>query len=109
MQFSVFSARLKKQRSILLEITPRISFPEVKTTFPLYVGLGAGFGVYPRYIIRKMSYLSANGQFFVGLRLHELYHNLGLSAELNLKIHSAFNESAIYLDLLGQVGLIFGF
>ena len=109
LQFSVFSLQLKKRRSVLLEITPRISFPEVKTTFPLYMGLGAGFGFYPRYIIRKMSYLSANGQFFVGLRLHELYHNLGFSAEVNLKIHSAFNESAIYLDLLGQMGLIFGF
>ena len=44
LQVAIFSAKLEQQRAVLLEITPRISIPEVRTTFPLYIGLGAGFG-----------------------------------------------------------------
>ena len=107
-QFSVFSAQLKERRSIILEITPRISFPEVKTDFPVYTGLGVGLGFYPVLPQKEILFI-CKWPVFVGLRLHELYHNLGLSTELNLKVHSPFNESTIYLELLGQLGLVLDF
>lgn len=109
LQISLFSTKLERQKAALLEITPRISVPEVATAFPLYVGLGAGFGFYPHYVIKKKPSLSVNGQFFVGLRLLDLYHNLGFSGELNLRIHSPLNELTIYLEMLGQFGLVFSF
>ena len=109
LQVAIFSAKLEQQRAVLLEITPRISIPEVRTTFPLYIGLGAGFGFYPRNIVKKIPSLSLNSQFFIGLRFLDLYHNLGFSAELNLKIHSPFSELEIYLETLAQLGLIFRF
>ena len=109
LRLSIFSTKLERQRAVLLEITPRISVPEIQTAFPLYIGLGAGLGFYPHYIVRKIPSLSVSGQVFTGLRLVELYHNLGFSGELNLRIHSPFNELKIYLEIFGQFGLVFSF
>ena len=107
--FSLFYAKLEKRRAVLVEITPRISVPEIQTAFPLYIGLGAGLGFYPHYIVRKIPSLSVSGQIFTGLRLLDLYHNLGFSGELNLRVHSPFNELKIYLEIFGQFGFVFSF
>ena len=99
----------KPEKPVLLELSPRIIIPETSSAFPLYLGLGAGLGFYPSYIAKKIPFLSASGQFLIGLRLLELYYNLGLSAELNLRIHYPFNESEVYVERLGQIGLVFQF
>ncbi len=109
LQWSVFSTRLERHRVFFLEVTPRISFPEVQAAFPLYIGLGAGVGFYPRYLVRKVASVSLNGQVFMGFRLLELYHNLGFSSEINLKMYHPFSETSNYLDVLCQMGLIFSF
>ena len=109
LQAAVISSQMATHRAVLLEITPRLTIPEIRTAFPLYVGAGLGLGFYPRYIIREQPFLSVNSQFFIGLRFFDLYYNLGFSAELNLKIHSPFSESEIYLETLGRMGLIFRF
>lgn len=106
---SAFSGQMERQGSFLLEVTPRITIPEVRTTFPLYIGLGAGIGFYPKHIVRKLPAMSLNSQFFIGLRVFDIYHNLGFSTEINLRIHFPFNELNIYLETLGQMGLIFRF
>ena len=109
LQVTVFSSKMINRRALLLEITPRISVPEVRTTFPVYVGIGTGFGFYPRYIVQKIPSFSVNCQLFAGLRFLDLYHNLGFSAELNLRMHYPFSELEIYLEALGQLGLVFRF
>ena len=109
LQFSIFFTKLERQKAILLELTPRISFPEVQTAFPFYIGLGAGLGFYPRNIVKKMPALSANAQCFIGLRFLEIYHNLGFFTEWNLRVHVPFNELEIYLENFAYFGLIFGF
>ena len=109
LQISIFSSQLATRRSTLLEITPQFSVPEIRAGFPLYVGVGAGVGFYPRHIVKKIPTLSVNSQFFIGLRFLDIYHNVGFSTELNLRVHSPFNELKVYLETLGQFGLIFRF
>ena len=109
LQVAVLSLQMQERKSVLLEVAPRISIPEVLTTFPFYVGLGAGFGFYPRHIIKKIPALSLNGQFFAGFRFFDLYHNLGFSGEVNLRLDFPFNEMDIYLSALVQLGVIFRF
>lgn len=107
LQVFVSSAQMEKQRAVLLELNPRISIPEIRTLFPFYLGLGAGLGFYPRHIVRQIPALSFNSQFFMGFRFLELYYNMGLFSELNLRIHYPFNESTFYLETLISLGLIF--
>ena len=109
LQVAVFSSQMQGQKAVFLEIAPRISIPEILTAFPFYVGLGAGFGFYPRYIIKKIPALSVNGQFFSGFRFFDLYHNLGFSGEFNLRLDCPFSEMDIYLSALAQLGIIFRF
>ncbi len=109
LQVSVFSSKMAKQNSALLEIASRLSMPPARLAFPLYVGLGAGLGFYPYYIVKKIPSLSVSAQFFAGFRFFDLYHNLGLSAELNLQMRCPFNEMEIYIETFGQGGLIFSF
>ena len=109
LQVAMFSSKMEKQKAVLLEITPQIIVPDIRSAFPLYVGLGAGLGFYPRYIVLKIPSLSVHGQFLVGLRFLDLYHNLGLSMEFNLRMQYPFSELEIYIETLGQLGLIFSF
>ena len=109
LQVSVFSSKMAKQKTVLLEVAPRISIPEIQSAFPIYVGFGAGLGFYPYHIVRKIPFLSVSSQFFTGLRLFDLYHNLGFYMELNLRLHYPFSELEIYLEILGHLGLIFRF
>lgn len=109
LQVAMFSSKLATRRATLLEVSPRISIPEVQTAFPLYIGLGLGLGFYPRYIIKKLPPFSVNNQFFIGLRFFEIYHNLGFSAEINLRMHYLFSELEIYLETFAQMGLILNF
>ena len=109
LKFSIFDIQMARQKTILLEILPFITVPEIQTNFPFYVGFGLGLGMYPRYLIRQLPVLSLSSQFFVGFRWLEIYHNLGFFTELNLRIHYPFSEMTVYLDTLTQFGLIFRF
>ena len=109
LKLSVFSSRMDKQRAILLEVTPFITIPEIQTAFPFYVGMGLGFGFFPRYLIKQLPAFSVNGQFFFGFRFLEIYYNLGFFTELNLRIHYPFSEITTYLETLAQFGLVFRF
>lgn len=109
LQMAVFVAQMENQRASLVEITPRITTPTIRTSFPLYIGMGAGLGFYPWFVVRKLPLLSFNTQIFIGLRFFDLYHNLGISTEFNLRIHVPLNELTIYIESMGQLGLIFRF
>lgn len=109
LQVAIGASQMERQGAFFIEITPRITVPEVRTAFPLYLGLGVGLGFYPRYILQDQAYQSLNSQFFVGLRLFDIYHNLGLLAELNLKVHSPLSELTVYVETLAFLGLILRF
>ena len=63
-QLSVSSAKMKEKRSYFLDLAGRFSAPAIRWAFPLYVGVGAGVGFAPLYLLRKISPFSAHGQFF---------------------------------------------
>ena len=109
LKFSIFSSQMSKQKSTLLEVTPFITIPEIQTTFPVYIGMGFGFGFYPRYLIQQIPAFSVSSQFFFGFRFLEIYHNLGFFTELNLRVQYPFSELKTYLETSAQFGLIFRF
>ncbi|MCZ0931553.1 MAG: hypothetical protein OXJ52_00135 [Oligoflexia bacterium] len=109
LKFSIFNSQMSRQKATLLEVTPFISVPEIQTAFPFYVGMGFGFGFYPRYLIQQLPAFSVNAQLFFGFRFLEVYHNLGFFTELNLRIHYPFSELTAYLETLTQFGFIFRF
>ena len=108
-QFSFASLQLENQKALLLEVTPQLSFPEMRSAFPLYMGLGVGLGFYPRNIIRKSPSLSLSGEGFIGLRFLNFYHNLGFSSEISLKMQIPFQEWEVYLESLFRIVLSFSF
>ena len=103
------SFRLKNGRATQININPVFSLPDRENGFPVYVGLGAGVGFYPYFILMGEPSLSLNGQFFAGLRLVNLYENLGLNAELALNMHVPFRDSQLYMETIANLGLIFSF
>ena len=109
LKVSLFSSRMQKKQATLLELMPFISIPEIQTAFPIYVGMGFGLGFNPDLLIKEKSFFSFNGQFFLGLRFLKIYHNLGFSTEVNLRIHYPMNELKTYLETLAQFNLIFQF
>ena len=109
LKFSIFSSQMSKQRATLLEVTPFITIPEIQTGFPFYIGMGFGFGFYPRHLIQQLSVFSISSQFFFGFRFLEIYHNVGFFTELNLRIQYPFSELKAYLETSAQFGFIFRF
>ena len=101
--------RLKTDRVTQINITPLFSLPEAQSKFPVYVGLGIGFGFYPYFILAGKPALSLNGQLFAGLRLINLYKNLGLNGEVVLNMHVPFKERELYMETIANLGLLFSF
>ena len=101
--------RLTTGRATQINITPVFSLPEGGNGFPVYVGLGAGLGFYPYHILKGNPFFSLNTQFFVGLRLANLYKNLGLHAELALYMHIPFQDNRLYMDTIASLGVMFSF
>lgn len=101
--------RLNAGRATQINITPVFSLPEMENGFPVYVGLGAGLGFYPYHILKGKPFFSLNTQFFVGLRLPNLYANLGLHAEMVLHMHIPFQDNRLYMDTIANLGIIFSF
>ncbi len=109
LQVGIQSIRLKTHRGTVIEINPRFTLPDIRSGFPFYIGMSAGLGVFPRHIIKSLPALNFNAQFFTGIRLLDIYYNLGLTGELNLKIQVPFNDLKMYLELFGSLGFVFSF
>ena len=57
------SFRLKNGRATQINVNPVFSLPDRENGFPVYVGLGAGVGFYPYFILMGEPSLALNGQF----------------------------------------------
>ena len=106
---SALSSLLDEDRLFSLELTPLLTVPEAPIRFPVYLSLGLGAGVYPMFLIEAKKAFSFHGVFLVGLRFFDLYQNLGLALELNLKAHYPLELSEIYLQANGGLHLIVRF
>lgn len=101
--------RLKTGQATQINFTPTFSLPEARSGFPIYVGVGLGFGFYPHFILIDKFSLSLNTPFFAGVRLINLYENLGLNGELALNMHFPFREKKLYMETIVSLGLLFSF
>ena len=109
LQIGIQSIKLETHRGILVEITPRFTLPDIRSGFPIYVGAGGGFGLFPRHVVKGLPSLSFNAQIFTGIRLLDLYYNLGVTGEINLKMQVPFNDLKTYLELFASLGFVFSF
>ena len=109
LRVSALSSQLEKKQRFSLELTPLLTVPEISVQFPFYLSMGLGAGVYPIFLIRQQSPLSLHASFLAGMRFLNLYHNLGLAAELNLKAHYPLEFSEFYLQTGGALQMIFRF
>lgn len=109
LQVGVESIQLKSHRSFVVEVNPRFTLPDVRSGFPLYIGLGGGVGIFPRHLVKKIPALSVNLQTFAGVRLLDLYYNLGFMAEATAKVQIPLSDMTVYLELLASLGIVFSF
>ena len=109
LRIELHSVKLESQRSLRISVAPHFTLPDIRSGFPIYVGLGGGFGLFPRHILKKQPALSLNVQMLIGMRFIDVYKNVGLMVELNLKMHTPFQDMKLYMELLTNAGLVFSF
>ena len=109
LQINLFSSQLEEDRSTSIEINPQLILPDVRSGFPFYVGVGGGLGLYPRHIVKNKPALSFNTHVFTGVRLIDVYHNLGINGEVTAKLQVPFNDLKMYFEILVSGGLVFSF
>jgi len=134
LQIGLHKIRLTNQKSSMaIAISPRFILPDLRSGFPIYVGLGIGMQVFPRHILQDLPSLTFNTQFFTGIRLLDIYHNVGIVGELSLKAQPIphvvelsevelsedgnpdnnkkpfITDSKVYLELTGTLGITFSF
>ena len=106
---SLLAAQLEEGKEASLELSALLTFPEIRSQFPIFFGMGFGLGFYPFYILEDIPFFSFHIPFLFGIRLFEIYHNLGAGAELNLRIHFPMSELQFYLETTIQFQIIFQF
>ena len=99
----------KPQREILLNISSTFSVPDIRSGFPVFVGAGGSFGLFPRHIIKQKPAISVGAQIFTGFRILDWYKNVGLQTSLNLKMYVPFNDKKLYMELIANFGFLFSF
>ena len=103
------AVELESQRSFRISVAPHFTLPDIRSGFPVYVGVGGGFGLFPRHILKKQPALSLNAQMLIGVRFIDVYKNVGFMMELNLKMHTPFQDMKLYMELLANMGFVFSF
>ena len=68
-------------KPISFSIKPNLVFPEIKSKVPIYVGIGAGLGMFTRQA-SKTSALSVDIDMFTGFRAMNVLSSLGFFAEV---------------------------
>ena len=106
---SLLASQLEEGKEVSLELSALLTFPEIRSQFPIFFGMGFGLGFYPFYILEDIPSFSFHSPFLLGIRLFEIYHNLGVGAELNLRIHFPMSERQFYLETTLQFQIIFQF
>lgn len=91
-----------------LSFVPLIIFPDARSEFPLYFGLGAGLGLFTKQI-NDESHLSLDYQIFLGLRFFDLLQNTGFFVESGLKNHFHLLSSGQLNSVYLSFGSVFTF
>lgn len=99
---------LREGKALKLSLLPLITFPDVRSRFPLYFGAGAGLGVFFKQI-RDESHISLDYQVVAGARLFELVENMGIIFEVGMKNHVLLLSDGQYNGAYFSVGSVFEF
>lgn len=91
-----------------LSFVPIVIFPDARSEFPLYFGLGTGLGLFTKQI-NDESHLSLDYQIFLGLRFFDLLENTGFFVESGLKNHFHLLSSGQLNSVYLSFGSVFTF
>ncbi len=91
-----------------LSFIPIITFPQARSGFPLYFGLGAGLGVFLKQESSK-SAISFDYQLFAGARFFNVFENTGFFIEAGLKNHLHLLSTGQFNGTFLATGLVFTF
>jgi hypothetical protein len=91
-----------------ISFLPLITFPDVKSRFPLYFGVGAGLGVFATQFDGK-SPLSLDYQVVAGARFFDVLNSTGFFIEAGLKDHLLLLSSGQFNGTFVALGAIFLF
>ncbi|MGI9548676.1 MAG: hypothetical protein ACR2M7_01660, partial [Bdellovibrionales bacterium] len=112
-QIAIQSIKLAAQRGNGVEINYRFTIPDVRSGFPFYFGVGTGFSMFPRRILKNATQKGTlNTQTFAGVRLVDIYYNVGFMGEVRLKLTRTVDKSKDvqrYLEAFAVLGLVFSF
>lgn len=99
---------IDNQTTKKLSLLPMITFPDVRSGFPLYFGAGAGLGLFLDQVPDE-SDLSLDYQIIAGLRLMDMFENGGVILETGLKGHFHLIGSGQFSGTFLSVGGAFTF
>ncbi len=85
-----------------------VTFPDVRSGFPLYFGAGAGVGIFFDQVDDESS-LSFDYQLVLGGRLLNVYESIGLIAEAGVKNHIFLTSKGQFNGYFFTTGAIFNF
>ena len=96
------------EKPMKMSLMPLITFPESAAKFPLYFGIGAGFGVFFRQI-QGESAVTFDYQLVAGARFFDIYENTGFFIETGLKNHLQLMSNGQYNGTFLSAGAVFTF
>jgi hypothetical protein len=99
---------LQGNRADKASFLPMLSFPRASSRFPLYIGAGAGLGVFFQQLSNK-SALSLDYELVVGVRFMEIARSVGLFFEYGFKNQFFFLSDGQFIGTALTGGLIFDF
>ncbi len=99
---------LNQGKAVKLSLLPLITFPDVRSRFPLYFGAGAGLGIFFKQI-KEESHIALDYQVVAGIRLFELVENMGLMAEVGMKNHILLISDGQFNGAFFSLGAVFEF
>jgi hypothetical protein len=109
LRFEYTSFRLAEGSASKLSVMfPVVMFPDANSRFPLFFGGALGFGIFGSQL-SKESALSLDYSIFGGIRLFDVYQNLGFLIEGGIKNHVHVLSDGQFNGTYAAVGMAFAF
>jgi hypothetical protein len=107
-RFDFNEYKVDEESATKLSVMPLWTFPRAQTKFPLYFGFGAGAGVFFTQL-QDESNLSLDYQLVLGIRMIDLYENLGAFVEFGMKNHIHVLSDGQFNGMPLSAGAVFTF
>ncbi len=100
--------KIDDEASNKLSLNGLITFPDVRSGFPIYFGGGLGLGVFFDQVDDE-SNLSFDYQLLVGARVLDIYNGIGFIAEAGVKNHVFLTSTGQFNGYFFSLGSVFRF